>query len=91
MMTRSTFLALGFTALAAAWGSSPAMAGLTSNALAANALAANALAANALAANALAANALAANALAANGPMANFVTLQAVRLVLPDGSEMTFR
>jgi hypothetical protein len=79
MLKSSTVLALA--TLAAAWGSAPATAALTSNALAANALAANALAANALAANALAANGLA----------VDFVTLQTVRLVLPDGSEMTFR
>ena len=45
----------------------------------------------ALAANALAANALAANALAANGVTTNFTTLQAVRLALPDGTEVSFR
>jgi len=85
MLKRNIVLALGFAALAASW-SSPGVA-----ALAANALAANALAANALAANALAANALAANALAANGVTTNFTTLQAVRLALPDGTEVSFR
>jgi hypothetical protein len=59
MLKRSTVLAL--TALAAACGSAPAMAGLTSNAL------------------------------TSNGPVTNFVTLQVLRLTLPDGSEVAFR
>src|SRR4051794_24302996 len=41
--------------------------------------------------NSLAANALASNALIPNGVTSNFVPLQAVRLALPDGSELTFR
>jgi len=80
MLKRNTVLALGFAALAAPLWSSPGVASTI-----------NALAPNALAANALAANALAANALAANGPVANFVTLQALRVALPDGTELTFR
>jgi hypothetical protein len=90
MLKRDMVLALGFAALAASW-SSPGVAALAPNALAPNALAANALTPNALAANALAANALAPNALTPNGVMTNFVNFQAVRLALPDGSEVTFR
>jgi hypothetical protein len=45
----------------------------------------------ALAPNALAPNALVPNALVPNGSSPSFVTLQAVRLALPDGSELTFR
>jgi hypothetical protein len=85
MLKRNTVLALGFAALAASW-SSPGVA-----ALAPNALSPNALSPNALSPNALSPNALSPNALSPNGPVANFITLQAVRLALPDGSEVTFR
>jgi hypothetical protein len=73
---------------------------LVPNALAANALVPNALAANALSNNALNPNghnlnALTPNALAPNGlPNGNgmeLTVLQAVRLVLPDGTELLFR
>jgi hypothetical protein len=76
MVKRSMVLALGFAALAAPWCSTPGVAALVPNALVPNALAPNALTPNAL---------------IPNGVMTSFVTLQAVRLALPDGSELTFR
>jgi hypothetical protein len=90
-LKHSTVLALGFAALAAAWGSAPVTAGISDNALNPNALNPNALAPNALSNNALTPNALTPNALTPNGVMTSFVTLQAVRLALPDGSEVNFR
>jgi hypothetical protein len=92
MLTRSSVLALGFAALAAPWCSTPGVAAPAVNALAPNALAANALVPNALVPNALVPNGLnGTNALVPNGPATNFTTLQAVRLALPDGSEVTLR
>ena len=76
MLKRSMVLALGFAALAVPWGATPGLAAPHPNALTPNALAPNALAANAL---------------VPNGQGTNFTTLQAVRLALPDGSEVTLR
>jgi hypothetical protein len=82
MLKRSMVLALGFAALAAPWCSSPGVAALAPNALVPNALVPNGL---------QTVNALVPNALVPNGHAANFVTLEAVRLALPDGSEVNFR
>ena len=58
MLKRSTVLALGFSALAAAWGSAPVTADISDNALNPNALNPNSLSQNALSNNALSPNGL---------------------------------
>jgi hypothetical protein len=92
MLKRRMVLALGFAALAAAWGSAP---GAANASLGVNSLSQNGILENGLMENALSNNGIADNGIYDNGMMpgvaTKFATFQAVRLALPDGSELTFR
>jgi hypothetical protein len=76
MLKRNWVLALGVTGLAALCWSDAAVAKLSANMLSANGTSLNMLSANGTSLNGLTHNAL---------------TLRAIRLVLPDGTELLFR
>ncbi len=80
MLKRSLLLATGFAALAAMSLSNPAAASTI-----------NGLSLNGLSLNGLSLNGLSLNGNSSSGLMFDVPTLQAVRLALPDGTELLFR